>query len=130
MDTITQIQVYVSTISQMFGNDIDRLMHSPGISVAAAQSQDPKVIFEPGYAELLDQKAEEVFKRIVEVDMIVAALPPSYDEEHQLRVLQELEEENRRAGERLAAAQEQVLVWQKRVSAVLKQSASHQLNSN
>lgn len=54
--------------------------------------------------------------------MIIATLPTSYDEASQLRVLQELEEENQRAGQRLAAAQQEALVWQKRVSAVLKES--------
>jgi len=126
MDAITQCQNYVRCIAELFAHHTQILLDSPPISVQEYCDNDS---YYQG-AENVINRSEQLFERLVQMDTLLASLPPGpYSEEEQLQTIVELEKQNADAGERLNAAQKEAELWQKRISDVLCQSATYQLNS-
>lgn len=120
MDAITQVQGYVHALSTLFTHTIEHLrFNAPPVPLEAAK--------EPYPLESVEEKARLILKRIAEADVLMASLPPVCDEREQLAVIEALEKENKEAGERLAKAQAEAVLWQQRVSAVLQAASHHAL---
>lgn len=128
MDTITQIQNYVSTMAALLAQHTEQLQQSPPIT---PEQFSNNVNFYYEGAPLVQERAQQFFERVVQADTLLASLPMGpYSEAEQLKLIGELEEQNRRAGERLNKAQQEAQVWQSRISEVLCESATYQLNSS
>lgn len=77
-------------------------------------------------------RAHQLFKRVLEADVLLASLPTELGPEAQKRQLAQiayLESYNEKAGQELADAQAEARLWQQRVSAVLQQAAACQLST-
>lgn len=87
----------------------------------------------PSVEIAVSDRAHQLFKRVMEADVLLASLPPlvggAATLSQQMQQLAYLEVCNQHAGEELAHAQEQAKLWQKRVSYVLQQAAAAQLRT-
>ena len=79
-------------------------------------------------------RAHQLFKRVLEADALIQALPPldrpPHDLPSQLEQVLWLEAQNERVTADLAAAQQEAKLWQQRVSHVLQQAAACQLRTS
>eukprot|EP00823_Brevimastigomonas_motovehiculus_P002984 TRINITY_DN1794_c0_g1_i1.p1 TRINITY_DN1794_c0_g1~~TRINITY_DN1794_c0_g1_i1.p1 ORF type:complete len:160 (+),score=50.78 TRINITY_DN1794_c0_g1_i1:102-581(+) len=105
MDEITQLQNYVAAISAMMAQSVEQIM-SPPTDLTGM--------------EWVDEKAEQIFKRVVEADVLMGSLPAQFaSEAEQMKLIEKLEAENKRAGEKLDDAKKEALLWRERISRVL-----------
>lgn len=102
-DSITQIQNYVGTLSTMFAHTNEYVYNGlPPVPLPVPTDYEPLA--------QLEEKSGNIFKRIVEADLLMASLPDTFaTEEEQLEEIQRLEEENQAAAERLKKAQAKVV---------------------
>jgi hypothetical protein len=87
----------------------------------------------PNVEHAMADRAHQLFKRVIEADVLLASLPQELGEAAQRKQLEQLaylEAYNERAGRELLEAQEEAALWQKRVSHVLQQAAAAQLRSS
>ena len=88
----------------------------------------------PSVEHAMADRAHQLFKRVLEADALMQALPPlhlpPHDLRSQLEQIQYLEGCNQEAGRELEEAQEEAKLWQQRVRCVLQQAAACQLRTN
>lgn len=86
----------------------------------------------PSVEHAMCDRAHHLFKRVIEFDSLLQALPPLSPGEHerQMHMLRSLQEWNASAGLALEKKKEEALLWRKRVSHCLQQAAAGQLNTN
>jgi hypothetical protein len=88
----------------------------------------------PGVEFQLENRAHQLFKRVVELDALLQGLPPVHDPQHdlhaQLEQISFLQALSNWAGQELEQAQKEAALWQKRVNYVLQQTAACQLRTN
>lgn len=89
---------------------------------------------QPSVEVAMADRANQLFKRVLEADVLLQALPDQLDGEaahrRQMEQIAFLEQCNEEAGRELAQAQEEAKLWQKRVSYILQQAAACQLRSS
>lgn len=88
----------------------------------------------PSVEHAMADRAHQLFKRVLEADALMQALPPLHLPPHDLTSqaaqIAFLEECNQQAGKELEAAQAEAALWQKRVRFVLQQAAACQLRTS
>lgn len=108
MDAVTQIQSYLRTIAATYSSTL-QYMHDGSPSVPIDHLEYP--------TEGLVERAEQLFKLLVETDLLMAALPQDLSgEQEQLRLVERLNEENVEAGIDLDEVKKQADIWRKRLS--------------
>lgn len=149
MDSITQMQNYVSYLSIFMTASFQQIIHqsppvipsaisaSPSQSTTShtgtheaneSQSQSNAGTLDPAFIAQMEEKASAIFKRFSELDTLFASLPEKVDlEEDQLRDLMELEKLNAEERKRYEEVKQEALRWQAKVSAALQDAARMKL---
>lgn len=77
-------------------------------------------------------RAQALFKRVIEADVLIGSLPADVGPDAQRRQMEQLaflESYNEKAGQELAEAEERARLWQQRVAYVLQQAAAGQIRT-
>jgi len=124
MDAITQIQSYLRALSALLCSNLEHLYYQ-------SQPMPPNSTIDDIPSAELQERADQMFKLLSEVDLLLSALPENFtSEDEQLDRLEQLSEQNQSAGERLLRAKELSKTWQRRVSKVLAKLADEEFESH
>lgn len=87
---------------------------------------------QPGVEFAMTDRAHQLFKRIIEADVLLASLPSELGPDAQRKQMEQLaflELYNQQAGRELEEAQAEAKIWQQRVTFILQQAAAGQLKT-